>query len=150
MTLSHRARLGVLVFAVIAIAVGGCRSTGEPLGLLLRGTFVLRTANGGPLPADVSTQPNYQVTLLERTLQFDGQRLATMSQTERVQGPTSPPTIEHSTANFRVRFAGETIYLKFLCPPNANCTSNGESAGHLADANTFVLGDSQPWVYTRP
>ena len=101
------------------------------------------------MPADVSTQPDYQITLLDRNIQFDGKRLAKMSQTERVQGPTSAPTIEHSPAQFAVRIVGETIYLKFICPPDANCVSSGESTAHLADGNTLVFGDSQPWVYTR-
>ena len=147
MTLSNRRSFYILLCA--AFAAGGCRSTGEPLALLLRGNFVLRTVNGGPLPADVSTRANYQITLLDRTLQFDGKGLARMSQTVRVQGPTSAPAIEQSTANYRVRFTSETIYLDFLCPPNANCITSGPTVAHLVDANTVVLGDSQRYVYVR-
>lgn len=134
---------------IAAVAVGGCRSSGEPLRLLLHGTFVLRTVAGGPLPADISIQPNNQIVLLADTLRFEGNGLAKIGRTERLQSSTSAPEVAHSTADFRVRIVGETIYLDFLCPPNANCFSNGPIPGHLIDANTLTLGDSQPYVYVR-
>ena len=148
MTLSNRRIVYVLIFA--ALAGGGCHSTGEPLALLLRGTFVLRTVNGGPLPADVSTQPPYQTILLADTMRFEGKGLATASVTQRFQSPTSPPEVVNYKFDYRVRIVGETIYLTFICPPNANCINITEVSGHLADANTFVLGDSRTLVYTRP
>ena|SRR5690349_4570786 len=150
MTLPRTDRCVMFLALIAAIAVGGCRSSSEPVRLLLRGTFVLRTVNGAPLPADVSSQTNYQVTLVADTLRFDGQGLARMGRTEVVQHSTSAPIVEHSAANFAVRIVRETIYLDFLCPPGADCFSSGPIVGHLADANTLVLGDSKPSVYVRP
>ena len=151
MTLSHRSAPIVSIIAVIgAITLGGCRSTGEPLGLLLRGTFVLRTVNGAPLPADVSTLPGQETTLLADTLRFLGNGLAKLGQTERLQFSTSEPEVQHFTWDFSVRIEGEAIYLTFVCPSNANCINNVPVRGHLADANTLVLGDSKPYVYVRP
>ena len=150
MTPSHRTGLYMLVLAVIAIAAGGCRSTGEPIALLLRGTFVLRTVNGGPLPADISLQPDYQMTLLADTLRFDGKSLAKMGRTERLHFLTSAPEVVHVTFDFRVRIVGETIYLDYICPPGADCINRWEISGHLVDANTLMLGDSQPYIYVRP
>jgi hypothetical protein len=147
MTLSRRT---VLWSMIALLSAGGCRSSGEPLGLLLRGTFVLRTVAGAPLPADVSSQTDYQITLLADTLRFDGQGLAKMGRTERVQHSTAAPIVDHSTADFAVRIVGDAIYLDFLCPPGADCFSSGPIVGHLADANTLVLGDSKPYVYVRP
>ena len=140
----------MVVAAMVALAIGGCRSSGEPLGLLLHGAFVLRTVNGGPLPAEVSTQPTYQVTLLADTLRFDGKELAKRGRTERLQSSTSAPEVVHFSSDYRVRIDGEAIYLYFVCPPNANCTTNGPMAGHLVDTNTLVFGDAQSYVYVRP
>jgi len=148
MTLPRRPVLYVMMLAVIGAA--GCRSSGEPLPLMLRGTFVLRTVNGGPLPADISIQPNYQVILLADTLRFDSRRLARRARTERLQSSTLAPTVAHTTADFAVRIVGETIYLDFLCPFGAFCTTNGPEVGRLVDANTLMFGGSQPYVYVRP
>lgn len=151
MTLSHRSARYVSLFAVIgAITLGGCRSTGEPLGLLLRGTFVLRTVNGAPLPADVSSVPNLQTILLADTLRFLGNGLAKLGQTQRIQSSNVEPQVVHYTWDFTVRIEGENIYLTWVCPPNANCIGHVQTLGHLADANTLVLGDSKPSVYVRP
>lgn len=145
----YRRTLCVLIVA--ALAVSACHSTGEPLALLLRrGTFVLRTVNGGSLPADISIQPANEMVLLADTLRFEGNGRATRGRTERLQFSTSAPEVVHFTSDYRVQFDGETIFLYFVCPPGANCTANGPIAGHLADANTFVVGDAQPWVYVRP
>lgn len=135
---------------VVALVAGGCRSAGEPLALLLRGTFILRSVNGAPLPADISIQPTYQMTLLADTLRFERTGLAKMNRTERLQYSSSEPAVVHLTLDFAVRIVGETIYLKFLCPPGADCINRGELSGHLVDGNTLMLGDSQPYLYVRP
>src|SRR5690348_10727568 len=109
MTPSHPYARPLLMIAALALI--GCHSTGEPLGLLLRGTFVLRTVNGGPLPADISTLPGNETILLADTLRFAGNGLATISQTERVHFSTSTPEVVNYTFDFRVRIEGETIYL---------------------------------------
>lgn len=148
MTLWDRLAQCALIVAVLATA--GCRSSGEPLGLLLHGTFVLRTVNGAALPADVSISPSYQMTLLADTLRFEGKGLAKMGRTERLQPSTLPPTVVHFTLDFAVRIVGETIYLKFLCPFGAFCISTAEISGHLVDGNTLMLDGAQPYVYVRP
>lgn len=150
MTLPRTDRYAMVLALIAAISVGGCRSSSDPVRLLLRGTFILRTVNGASLPADVSSRTDYRVTLLADTLQFDGQGLAKMGRTDVVQHSSSAPIVEHSTAHFAVRIVGEAIYLDFICPPGADCFSSGPIVGHLADANTLVLGDSQPYVYVRP